>query len=72
MVSKVESLSNEVYNDIRTGMRCVECSVKLGGVEPTDDTRFCVMCAAQLEHDDIIVDASRIAQSINMSGEQNG
>jgi hypothetical protein len=53
-------------------MRCVECSVKLGGVEPTDDTRFCVMCAAQLEHDDIIVDASRIAQSINMSGEQNG
>ena len=67
----MESLSNEVFGEVQKGLRCAECHVKLGEVEPVDDHRFCILCVTFLERDGIHIDQSRVATSIYLANGEN-
>lgn len=68
------SLKSEIENEIMHGLRCIECSVKLVDVKRTEkgEHRFCTLCASHFEHDDIVIDESRVAQSVYLVERNNG
>lgn len=67
-------LKSEVEDEIMHGLRCIECSVQLANVERAErgDHRYCTLCASHFEHDDVIIDESRVAQSVYLLEKNNG